>query len=124
MTTKTCTCTSHGHCAACEEQREAHVAKTPSHTPAPWRYQTDENGDNTLIVDKDGKFITDVRVNITASQQANARLIVAAPELLEALKAAREYLSESNEYNDGNRKENTLMNVFESAIAKAEGQSN
>ena len=55
------------------------------HTPGPWRIHCDlyaEAGDN-LIVAKAKQF-TDYKVSM-----ANARLIAAAPELLEALKETR-----------------------------------
>lgn len=55
-------------------------SRTTPHTPPPWR---DDCGE---IVDRNGLGVADVwwRPN-EAEGEANARLIVAAPELLEAL---------------------------------------
>lgn len=55
------------------------------HTPAPWRTVTDGI---SHWVEIDGKIIMVTKVNA----EANARLIAAAPELLEALKLALQHL--------------------------------
>lgn len=65
-----------------------------THTPGPWTYTTWERGDELAIVATNPhQWIADVVIDhdngdkSAAEQAANARLIAAAPELLEALKA-------------------------------------
>lgn len=55
---------------------------------------------------------------------ANARLIAAAPDLLAACKAAKEMLSDTNEYARGYTNAMQLISQFSAAIAKAEGGDN
>ena len=52
--------------------------------------------------------------------EANARLIAAAPELLEALKEIKKLAKFSM---IGSDKENKILNIAEQAIAKAEGNN-
>ena len=53
-----------------------------SHTPGPWTYSLSPSTDNTWYVDGPSRWIC----NSTArSSEDNARLIAAAPDLLEAL---------------------------------------
>ncbi len=121
MTTKTCTCTSHGHCAACEGQREAHVTKTPSHTPAPWNY-SDTAGSHQYAVfeEKNGRDIALV-YNRGDHSRLDARLISAAPELLAACKAASDQEMECYSEGGNLEREYCLHCVLLDAIAKAEG---
>ena len=56
-------------------------------------------------------------------QEANARLIAAAPDLLEALKSLVEY-GEGNEDPDVFPEEHLRLNSARAAIAKVEGKSN
>ncbi len=61
-----------------------------SHTPGPWRLKHGQGYELVLCTDEQEKIavITDRHANY----DANARLIAAAPELLEALKIAEEAL--------------------------------
>jgi hypothetical protein len=80
------------------------------HTPGPWdssTYEVEAN-DGTLICNMSGWKSPE-------ASKANARLIAAAPELLEALKNIYDLLE------DGHWQE-TKRRIFE-LIAKAEGQS-
>lgn len=56
--------------------------------------------------------------SFSAEADANARLIAAAPEMLEALKQAREYLR----YSLGSTSETNPYPAIDAAIAKAEGR--
>ena len=61
----------------------------PNHTQGPWYYATD-GGTVALIVESDGTTVAQLStgLNTTAHSHldANARLIAAAPDLLEALR--------------------------------------
>ena len=97
------------------------------HTPGPWIGAGPSFGDplpryTTEIVteweDEDGEALSICELPFhhhDDENEANARLIAAAPDLLEALKAAEPYL----------RHANVAYNVYvqaRAAIAKAEGQ--
>jgi len=61
--------------------------KTP-HTPAPWKVRTSNRGD-IVIHNEQGNCIADCNMGaslIKSEREANANLIAAAPDLLEALK--------------------------------------
>ena len=93
------------------------------HTPGPW-YYTNEGINSMGIVEKDGTNIMHMATlqNSSASRhmEANARLIAAAPDLLEALKI---FL---NEFNDSEVMMRTPIAYYKAvsaaraAIAKAE----
>lgn len=57
---------------------------TTKHTPGPWRYEPGRDGRPPYVIrGTEGGFVV---VGMTADrQEADARLIAAAPELLEAL---------------------------------------
>lgn len=63
-----------------------------SHTPGPWKtVTTDEDITTKTIIDEDNYWIArvlnfDTDIDDIVESKANARLIAAAPELLEALK--------------------------------------
>lgn len=65
------------------------------HTPGPWQYAF-EGGTTAFITEADGSTIICIRTteNTTAHKNlaANARLIAAAPDLLEACKTFAEWL--------------------------------
>jgi len=95
---------------------------TSKHTPGPWAMDEDKYGEEIDVYPlKDGpppmgRWAEICTVKDYESQdemRANARLIAAAPDLLEALKLACELL----EYGGFD------MEKFHAAIAKAEGRS-
>jgi hypothetical protein len=93
-----------------------------AHTPGPWRdtgwlqiaTETMLPGDTVLaVVHEDEK-----RGRLRSEAEANARLIAAAPELLEVCKAVLPLLEDWHE-DDG--RASTMWRKAQNAIAKAEG---
>ncbi len=88
------------------------------HTPGPWtatRWR--------VCAEEPFRYITDTannKASRTEENEANARLIAAAPELLAALKGMVEHLLDDR--SDGRDEENALSSAM-GAIAKAEGKS-
>ena len=87
-----------------------------AHTPGPWEQSTVKaaNGDVCHGVKSSAAFITVAWLNGRTENEAikNARLIAAAPELLEALKLARQIIGRPDDY---------CTKIIDSAIAKATG---
>lgn len=112
----------------------------PSHTPGPWAITSQDGADfhvtapdgdddpwNVAVVVGACGYPDDPRTGCT---EGNARLIAAAPELLEALKAADEALAQFTAFEDDARHimGNTNFAIVQqrreqvrAAIAKAEG---
>lgn len=68
------------------------------HTPGPWKFASDQHSDyQHAIAAENGKHVGAAYHNhpcrMTAEEKANARLIAAAPELLEACETALTNLS-------------------------------
>lgn len=90
---------------------------TPNFTPGPWKsaLTVQENGPNFYTIASStfgGKFIAQVE------NEANALLIAAAPDLLEALRECSEALTSDAAISK--RKE--LLERADKALAKAEGK--
>lgn len=86
-------------------------------TPGPYRIEAyEENGSQIYFV-KAG--IKDVALTSGPCGLANARLIAAAPEMFEALKAAKEFL-----VSDLEEPGRTVFWKVVSALDKAEGKTN
>ena len=92
------------------------------HTPGPWAWESRRDSSLKNLIG-DGKIIaravdlTDL-INFGESREANARLIAAAPELLEALEVALETLLEQPELvGDAD----ISIRTIKAAIAKATG---
>ena len=103
---------------------------TQQHTPGPWTYQRLQPymkgcsiGTGDLAIPTAGTLIA-TAWNTTkglsgpqdAETEANARLVAAAPELLEAAKVAHRWLS------SGLRKHEAIRELLRAAIAKATGE--
>lgn len=105
------------------------------HTPSPW--YINHHGDNYVIsTDKSGFYIialvgdhapTDGDMEVEA--KANALLIAAAPDLLEALEQARHSLRDMHDkYDPTSKGDDTAsdaryaLNLMDAAIAKAKGK--
>ena len=104
-----------------------------AHTPGPWRYCR-ENGSRTtgrhMIAGAKPGYLAEVRDCGSGDVGANARLIAAAPELLEALKGMLAIVSDSRGVAGYHLNGNTAewgefdeVDAAIDAIAKAEGQS-
>ena len=94
------------------------------HTPGPWKLNTDGDtgmNDSGCILDSIGHVIvTDIygtfkNGRTTGEAEANARLIAAAPEMLEALYQALARLEAAG-------LEDTTTDIIKTAIAKATGE--
>lgn len=106
-----------------------------SHTPGPWETQYRGNGESEVLAngaDRDdvacicyvagglGMSIEDGR---DYESEANAKLIAAAPELLDALKQAVRALNEMARFTVGYSDSYTIAMQCDHAIAKAEGRN-
>lgn len=107
-----------------------------AHTPGPWEAgrnpKWDAGRSNGWVVRPAGEFphgrwIADCGYPGEPEREANARLIAAAPEMLEALKAAAGELFRCGIYLSRHGQGATLVGLAETkaraAIAKAEGAS-
>ena len=102
--------------------------KENKHTPGPWS-ATHIIG-SWWIEDDDPTAFCRRRIAIVddgagiESPDANARLIAAAPELLAALEAAREFIIDGMAMGFvGMPEDEDVMEVIEKAISKAKGES-
>lgn len=99
------------------------------HTPGPWELfeTTNHEGDETISIRGNGEFIATMDVQsikgepyaLPPNSAANARLIAAAPDLLEALKDIAETASYCDSWESF--PEDQLNRAF-AAISKAEGE--
>lgn len=91
------------------------------HTPRPWRFKLKNAGNGFLIIDANENQICDVYMtNLKSVAEERARLITAAPELLEACKAAYSMFA-GGESIEEHRLLQRLPELLKSAIKKAEG---
>lgn len=87
---------------------------TAKYTPGPWGYEYEPDGDNHWIWSAGGDRVATAFPFSTRTTKANARLIAAAPELLEACKSA--------EWNSLDLPAHTTA-LLRAAIAKATGET-
>lgn len=87
--------------------------KNVKHTPGPWTVGYNDN----QCVYSDYRQVASVQCN-QKEWEANARLIAAAPELLEALKEVLAWAS----YGVPNARKEQMRKAVGGAIAKAEGR--
>lgn len=88
------------------------------HTPGPWGYEMDDYVTQVFVIDRDPGRLVIAEVNEQPEQEANARLMAAAPELLAALKRAEQAIH--SEY--CSTKCHAECVAVTDAIKKAEGQ--
>lgn len=100
------------------------VSNEAKHTPGPWRVHHDED-DEECWVELDDNEPGHAIVAVVEEQDesvANAHLIAAAPDLLEALKAAKQFLSIDISRGPASNGWVNTVDMVNAAIAKAEGQ--
>ena len=96
------------------------------HTQGPWRYQKSDKYEGDFIItgsnDGGGSILPILARthNFPRNNKANARLIAAAPDLLELLTLSLPYVDEGERFNKPYA--NKLSNQIRSLIAKAEGR--
>jgi hypothetical protein len=102
------------------------------HTPGPWFVPTHPGNPQTGVWAKGGDvFIATCSSASTSLEgnRANAKLIAAAPELLEALSDALEFVADQEDVRDGHdgqpvpNKAMSLASDIRAAIAKATGSA-
>ena len=100
------------------------------HTPGPWEFGPSHSSTGLagqLVVRPAGEFphgewVADVGSMYDDHRVANARLIAAAPELLEALKEVTMVLDRIFDVEDRTPEPNSISGRARAAIAKATGQ--
>ena len=88
------------------------------HTPGPWAYEN-YRGTVHVFIDNEGGTPSICKL-VGNDKDANARLIAAAPDLLEALEYYVEKVADLSRY--GVMIETSLREKAEAAIAKAKGE--
>jgi hypothetical protein len=96
------------------------------HTPGPWEVDRDDSQKVWVKSKAEGWDEEWVALSFSGRAGANARLIAAAPDLLEALKAAKEVVDVA-EHMTSCRSDDDFVwgaqKLINAAIAKAEGSS-
>ncbi len=99
------------------------------HTPGPWKFSAESIDPEWSVVTTAGGSVI-ANVNDRHDQPANASLIAAAPDMLEALKEALSHLDENARFlRDIQAHAGKVSDAFSSAdkvraaIAKAEGKA-
>lgn len=62
------------------------------HTPGPWKYQENSDVYTHIVRHGDDRFLCNLGQDTSGRAEADARLIAAAPEMLEALKRAQTFI--------------------------------
>jgi len=96
---------------------------THTHTNSPWHLG--KRAGNPAIYGKDGTEIAEILQNLTPEWRENARLIAAAPEMLEALRGLMNQAAKDAEgyAPDGSEPIWAWINDASDIIAKAEGNA-
>lgn len=89
------------------------------HTPAPWQAHQELHG---LFVSARAFCIARLGDGYSENQQENARLIAAAPELLEALGSLLAYCANRG-INTGSELDHEAVKFARSAVARATGEA-
>ena len=93
------------------------------HTPGPWTVHAQASANNYVAL-VDNNWMAAIQFNgelMVAKQDANAALIAAAPDLLEALKESYKYISGGSEAQHGLAFQ-ALFDQVRAAIFKATGE--
>ena len=91
------------------------------HTPGPWTFYDDSNDGKTNRIEivAIGKTIAHIYHSVPAKDLPNARLIAAAPELLEALEAICDEFDNDDDFSA----RQIAWHAGRAAIAKAKGEA-
>ena len=91
------------------------------HTPGPWNFYDDSNDGKTNRIEivAVGKTVARIYHSVPAEDLPNARLIAAAPDLLNALKRI---LDEPNNTMSDGKALKEIIRIARAAIAKATGE--
>jgi hypothetical protein len=122
-------------CYGCWRSWSGKTAEKPSptkpaaHTPGPWRLRTPGDGTPNAVrywVDAPGGYpIADIKVHGQEETVADARLIAAAPDLLEACHALFQALIDTDisetPDDDLDEPDREAIDLYQAAVAKAEG---
>ena len=95
------------------------------HTPGPWTVNIPNNRETAIRGIHGGDYVIADILNDgyeDDEQEANARLIAASPDMLEALRRVANLNENAGEIGDGMLR--TIVAEARAAIAKAEGHSN
>lgn len=103
------------------------------HTPGPWRSERSKGGLKAKISGENWNYFAKVWIatngEVCADGEANARLIVAAPDLLAACESAVEFIRNGIELGyirmpdkDTPDRAHEMLPTLESVVAKARGQ--
>lgn len=95
---------------------------TTTHTPSPWMFSFESIDPEWAVLTTCGGAVI-ANVNADKKQLANARLIAAAPDLLEALTDLFDAGMESVLMGDGKHDQIEAIKKAIAAIAKATGES-
>ena len=93
------------------------------HTPGPWRFGPSSTHPETIVIGNENWTTTIGLVDgyCIERMEANAHLIAAAPELLDACKYVRDTIMDDLDYPHDLRKAR-IVEFVKAAISKAEGK--
>ena len=103
------------------KQGEAVAQKMAEHTPGPWEYDGSGKYYHGRWIRHNGLLIAQLSLEASMhpkEQEANARLIAAAPDLLTACNHALGFAGRYHHFGGAN----SLMGTLRAAICKAEGE--
>lgn len=95
-----------------------------THTPGPWTLERNR-ATSLSVYGSDKVFVGEVYNEIDEplqTEEANARLIAAAPELLEALKLAQSWMITEPNNDEDDTEHTRVVELVHETIAKAEGR--
>lgn len=97
------------------------MSNSNKHTPGPWQMHVCDKAIATITGDTRGwghDHLAYVPMSLAPEREANARLIAAAPEMLEALLAVQ---ANDKLMNALNRQDRKTLELIQASIAKATG---
>lgn len=111
------------------------LLSTDRHTPGPWAVEDPMDGELSIVeankLTHEWKFIATIYLREGRDpdefphhvSEANARLIAAAPDLLEVLRKVRNQIDDPHMGSVDHRSDVALVSAIRIAVAKAEGRS-